>query len=144
MWVSHIVFSCRVLEEPAGPGSETSTTDRATLGMAESEAISVEAFNALGLSDASLGLMRWVHEGRDIEISLALASGRTVVLIFEWVKGLKIEIHQRDGAMRPLAWDGTAGLLDGNRSRVILDFAHDGSITLECETIRWSAPRTSA
>jgi hypothetical protein len=91
-------------------------------------------FGALG--DATLVSFAWEREGRDVAIQLNLASGVLFGCAFTWVDRLRIHIKQRDsGSSQPFAWEGTATQLPSGRIQVQLDFAGQGSVSLECNEI---------
>lgn len=88
------------------------------------------------LSDATLVSFAWEHGGRDVALQLILGGGIARQYVFTWVDHLSIDITQRDkGPSQPLAWNGAAKKLPNGRLRVLLDFAGQGSVSLECNEI---------
>lgn len=80
--------------------------------------------------------LAWENDGGDLVIQLALAGGATRRFTFTWVDRLSVSIVQQpEGPSQPFSWDGNAERLPGGRVKVILDFAHQGAITFECQEI---------
>jgi hypothetical protein len=71
-----------------------------------------------------------------VAIQLILGNGVLFRYTFSWVDHLRIDIKQRDNCpSQPFTWEGTAARLPSGRIQVLLDFAGQGAVSLECNEI---------
>jgi hypothetical protein len=88
------------------------------------------------LCDATLISFAWEQKGRDVSVQLVVGDGVLRRYTFTWVDHLRIDLQQRDnGPSQPFTWEGGVERLSSGRLRVFLDFAGQGSISLECNEI---------
>ncbi len=93
--------------------------------------------------DALLRGLRWVSDGRDLELHVELGSMTSsgpaeVILSAEWVSELRIEVSfgpNRGGY--PMTWD-TSFTRDSQQWRVRLDFGGLGEMSFRCNELKIS------
>jgi hypothetical protein len=105
-----------------------------------------EAIRDLDWGDATFHGFVWENEGKDLKLHLAHASQAVSALICHWASDLVINLNwrrprsstehhpiRRGGTL--LTWECKMEVGSDGRWRVMLDFAHDGEVTFECESI---------
>jgi hypothetical protein len=94
-------------------------------------------------SDALLRGLRWVHDGRDLELALRLGSRESavpaeVVLLAEWVSELRIHVSfEPNRGGYPMTWDATFAR-SSQQWRVRLDFGLLGEMSFCCNELKMS------
>jgi len=105
-----------------------------------------ERIKKLKWGDAQFSGFEWINDGKDLKIHLNHATKPITELTFTWASDLKVSLcwsrprisspenpMPRQGHL--LTWDVEFHTDDSNRIHVFIDFAHDGSMELECENI---------
>lgn len=88
------------------------------------------------LCDALLVSFAWTQDGRDLSLQLVLGGGTKQTFAFIWVNHLRISIEQPEkGASQPFSCNGSAERTADGRLKVQIDFASQGEISFECESI---------
>jgi hypothetical protein len=100
----------------------------------------------LGWGDATFHGFVWENGGRDLRLHLVHASGEISGLTCHWASDLVIDLHwdrpaisseanplRRGGPL--LTWECGMEPTTEGRWKVVLDFAHDGTMRFECESI---------
>ena len=98
-----------------------------------SDAMRPEDFGPL--CDALLLSITWPRGGRDLSLDFVLGDGIEKRFTFTWANRIQIAIDQPKGVAPPLTWEGRAERTDDGRLSVLIDFASQGRISLECESI---------
>jgi hypothetical protein len=88
------------------------------------------------LCDVTLESFAWEQAGRDVTVQLTLGRGAVRRYTFTWADHLSVDIRQDErGTSQPFTSEGGAEKLANGRLRIWLDFAGQGSISLECNEI---------
>ena len=108
---------------------------------------------SLSWCDADFFGFRW--QGNDLLLYITLASTDIAELQCHWASDLKADLRwARPADSSPdnpilrggplLTWDGSLKANEDGRWVLLLDFAHDGSLELECEKITVSGRKQAA